>query len=230
MRKMLIKTHIIAFVILLSGLTYAQESPIKFGVKAGMNLSNLSGDTENPQSKIGYQIGITLDYKLTDNFFLHSGVDYTNKGYKEKAETITEVEEGMEITVSNARLTIDANYLQLPIHIGYVAYRSNSTNIYFTTGPYIAFGVGGKTKITGLASIPEYDLRNEFFSTKVNTFRKGMLKDLDLGFGAGIGVEYNKLDFKIGYDFGLINIYSPLENEDQSLKNGNAYLTIGYKF
>ena len=225
MNKISVRIVLVILLLSLVTLVYAQEKPITFGVKAGMNLSNMFGDTDNPESKIGYQIGFTFDYALSNDFFIQTGVEFTNKGYVEKSDLI--IEDGIE--VYNPKITLNANYLQLPIHIGYTAYKSDNLNISLATGPYLALGVGGKTKMTGEANIPDYYYVGSF-SSKVNTFKAGLLKEFDMGFGANIAAEIKKIEFRIGYDFGLINIYAPVEDEKAKIKNQNLYLSLGYKF
>ena len=62
----------------------AQEKPATFGVKAGMNLSTITGDeTDDVKAKIGFNVGVTLDYTLTSDLYLLTGLELSTKGCKE---------------------------------------------------------------------------------------------------------------------------------------------------
>jgi len=206
-----IKAILFSVIILFSLNATAQDIPLRFGVKAGANLSTFTGDLDDLDAKFGFNIGVTVDYSITENIYLSSGLEFTNKGAK--AEYDFRPVDGDKYDV-----TMTANYLQLPIHIGYKLPISEGVIINFHGGPYLAYGIGGKTKF-------EYGNKTE----KENTFGDDGFKRFDFGLGLGAGVEFGNINVGLGYDFGLVNIADD-DDDDISVKNGNAYLTVGYKF
>ena len=83
------KIFILAITLLSSaGIANAQstDKPIKFGVKAGANFSNIIKDDGNNSFKtdylVGYHAGVTLDIKLLDNLAFTPEALYSTKGYK----------------------------------------------------------------------------------------------------------------------------------------------------
>ena len=56
----------------------------------------------------------------------------------------------------------------------------------------------------------------------------GLMKRLDAGLGLGVSTEFGPILLDLGWDMGLINVARDSGNE--SVKNQNAYLTIGYRF
>lgn len=82
------KIFILAIAMLSTGIASAQstDKPIKFGVKAGANFSNIIKDDGNNTFKtdylVGYHAGITLDIKLLDNLAFTPEALYSTKGYK----------------------------------------------------------------------------------------------------------------------------------------------------
>lgn len=52
----------------------------------------------------------------------------------------------------------------------------------------------------------------------------------DFGIGLGIGAEFGKINAGLGYDFGLLDVAKNIEDNDLTLRNGNAYISVGYKF
>lgn len=188
----------------------AQSSPLQFGVKAGANLSNWSGDINDTDAKFGFNVGVTVDYAFNTNWYLMSGLEFTTKGAK--IDLITDYTG----EYATAKLTGNAMYLQLPIHAGYKLPIAENTNLVFHAGPYLAYGVGGKvtTKIDGFGKV-----KDDFFGD--HSFKR-----FDFGLGFGAGVEFGKINAGLGYDFGLVNINQGIG----TVRNMNGYLSVGYKF
>jgi len=82
------KIFILAIALLGSGIANAQstDKPIRFGIKAGANFSNIIKDDGNNNFKtdylVGYHAGITLDIKLLENLAFTPEALYSTKGYK----------------------------------------------------------------------------------------------------------------------------------------------------
>lgn len=198
----------------------AQGLP-RFGVEAGVNLSNSSWDVDplDKKARVGFQVGITLDYAFTDEWSLQSGLAFTTKGAKVEGEYI----EGGDVMV-NGKVTVNQSYLQLPVYAAYKIEVVPGTKIVFNAGPYLAYGVGGKTKFDGSISIP-----GEAASGigEADTFGDdGFLNRFDFGLGAGVGAEFGNIVATIRYELGLVNV----GKDDLDYKNRNASLTLGYRF
>lgn len=204
-----IKTILFVLVLALCVKANAQDKPFTFGVKAGANMSTLTGDYKDSKVRFGYNVGVTVDYAVTENWFVLSGLEYTTKGVNGKK-------------VNGVKSSIGASYIQLPIHAAYKLDIASSTKLVFQAGPYVALGVNGKNKI-------ESSNNTVALSLKENTFGKRM-KRFDFGLGLGVGAEFGKINANIGYDFGLLNVAKTQKNEDYKLRNGNAFVTVGYKF
>lgn len=199
------KTILFAVALLIGVNAYAQDGKAEFGVKAGLNMSNFNGDVEDTKVKIGFNVGVTLDYALTDarDWYLMTGLEYTTKGAKGKK-------------VGDIKPSVNAAYLQLPVHVGYKFDVTEATRLSFHAGPYLAYGVNGKRKFKeGSAEL------------SLDTFDDNAYKRFDFGLGLGAGAEFGKIGVGLGYDFGLLNI---ADAKDVTIRNGNAYLTVGYKF
>ena len=66
------------------GFANAQET--KFGVKAGLNMSNFSGDVEDNSAKIGFQVGGFAEIKISDKFAVQPELLYSLQGAKYSGE------------------------------------------------------------------------------------------------------------------------------------------------
>lgn len=199
------KTILFAVALLIGVNAYAQDGKAEFGVKAGLNMSNFTGDVNDNKARFGFNVGVTLDYALTDarDWYLLTGLEYTTKGANFKK-------------VAGVKPSINAAYIQLPVHAGYKFDVTEATRLSFHAGPYLAYGVNGKVKVSeGGVEVSE------------NTFGDDGFKRFDFGVGLGVGAEFGKIGIGLGYDFGLINI---MDADNVSVKNANAYLTVGYKF
>ncbi|MDH6307259.1 hypothetical protein M2451_000408 [Dysgonomonas sp. PFB1-18] len=219
--RTILKTSLVAIALLIGVSASAQDTPITFGVKVGANLSNFSGDVEDTKAKFGFNAGVTLDYAITPDIYLLTGLEFTMKGAK--------AEYGEEYNGVSVEVTEKANpmYLQLPVHIGYKLAIADNTKLVFHAGPYVAYGIAGKAKVEYKGSVAGIDLsgkagEHDFFGSEED----GGYKRFDFGLGLGVGAEFGKIGVGLGYDFGLLN----MSRGDAKVRNMNAYLTLGYKF
>lgn len=190
------------------------QSPIKFGIDAGVNLSNSSldaGDLDK-KAKVGFQVGVVVEYELTPDFFLQSGLSFTTKGSKIEDKSLSFIKQSV---------TFNQMYLQLPVYAAYKVEVTPTTKIVFNAGPYLAYGIGGKIS---LKNIVTDDIIKE--PSKEDTFGDDGLKRFDFGLGGGVGVEFSQIVVGLKYELGLSNI----NRGESAYRNRNASLTVGYRF
>jgi len=192
-------------------IAYAQSSPASFGIKAGVNVSNFSGDgAKEADGKIGFTAGITFDYILSDPFFMRTGLEFAMKGAKYKKGEVD--------------ITVNPMYIQLPIHAGYKLPLAEGVNCSIHAGPYLAYGIAGKIKPKTITpGMGSEDEETDFFGNKED----GGNKKFDFGMGLGMGVEFGRFEVGVGYDLGLVNIS---RDNDAKLRTMNAYLALGCRF
>lgn len=173
----------------------AQDKPVTFGVKAGVNLSTLGADLKESKYVFRYQAGITADIALCENLYLMTGLDFQAKGAKLDG------------------VKYNPMYLQLPVTVGYKFDLGYNTRLVLNAGPYLAYGIGGKTK------------GGEAGSRKL--FKDDIFTRLDYGVIGGVGIELDMFTVSAGYDLGLGNISDVAGTK---ARNRNVYLTVGVKF
>ena len=238
------KSFLLVITLLLAINMIAQEKPVSFGIKAGMNLSNFWGDEltgHEKKARVGYQVGVTVDLNMMSGLFLRSGLELSTKGAKEKA-SVQFYDIAKELYTLNVEEKSNLMYLQLPIHIGYKVEVTPGTKISFFVGPYVAYGIGGKTKIggdiksqgitVGLDSYMDYLIELGLLDSNASTGKHDSFSDMaykrfDAGIGGGVGGEFGNIVVNLGYDLGLANMS---RESGYKVKNQNAYLTLGYKF
>lgn len=214
---------IVAFLGMIS-LVGAQTASLS--VKGGLNMSNFYGDNLSDKSmNPGFHIGVSADLEFVHNVSLQTGLFFSTKGAKYNYDYPVKA-------VGQLEYTVNANYLQLPIHIAYKMDITPGTKLVFHAGPYLAYGIGGKRKIESKYSP---DLEPFVGKQEINTFDKNFgFKPFDTGVGIGVGMEFGILIVDLGWDMGLNNIAREVKVGDtvykQSVRNQSAYLSIGYKF
>lgn len=215
----------------------AQNSPLSFGVKAGVNLSNSSYNLKdiNPdadkKAKVGFHFGVVAEYALTDAFALQSGLTFTSKGM-----VIKSVDLWIPRGESHITQTTDMQYLQLPILAVYKIEVEPGTKIFFNAGPYLSYGIGGKvttkTRYVNLGDKAED-------KQQYDTFKNNIYKKVDFGVIGGVGAEFGKMFVNLNYELGILDLAPALYIMDQNgqqigkeigFKNRNATLSVGYKF
>jgi hypothetical protein len=202
--KSIFQATLVVIALLLALNSNAQDKPLIFGVKAGLNLSNITGDIENNKAIIGFRAGVSVDYAFLQDLYLLTGLNYSKQGTK-----LGEI--------GGEPVKLNLSYLQLPVHIGYKLEVAEGSRLVFHAGPYAGYAVGGNWKV-GSASIGAFSAEAES--------ELGKLKRFDFGLGLGAGVEFGKFGVDLGWDFGLAKV----NDSNGSTKNANAYLAVGYKF
>lgn len=204
----------------------AQEN-LKWGVVAGMNLSKMS--TTGLDSKVGYHVGVRAELGLpqvANGLYLDASALLSAKGAK------------MDFGDLGSQ-KINANYLEIPIHIGYKYAVNDNFSVFGSFGPYFSYGLFGQTKVEELDYDDEYELINT--SNKYDTFGDDGLKRFDCGLGLRVGVEIKKIyRVALGYDFGLTETYKSKfeageENYEEldfgsGAKNRNLTISVAYMF
>lgn len=154
-------------------------SKIKFGLKAGLNVSNLSNMDMN--SKAGFYGGVFVNIPVAKDFSIQPEVLYSATGAKEKG-------------VSNAKLNLE--YLSVPVMFQYKAL----PNFYVEAGPQFNFLIDARLKKSESTSL----LKN---GTQSFDFGIGLGAGYYITKNIGINVRYTaglsdivKTKYHYGYD------------------------------
>jgi hypothetical protein len=160
-------------------------------------------------------------------------LNFVSKGSKEDGKDL-------------GKAKVNMLYLELPIMLSARLHLTKTSNLVFSGGPYMAYGVGGKTSIDVWLPIPgTTGFHNVHKEYKLNTFG-GMTdgnmgcKRFDAGVGLGIAYEYRRIVVDLEGQLGLVKVHDGvssfsepmdiIEFEDYALKNLSAFITVGYKF
>lgn len=229
MKKLIISS--LALMSLFIGSGIQAQKPISIGVKAGVTLATSSVD--DYEMSVGLASGIVVDYNLSSNLFVRSGLDFMMKGGKIDIYNEQNATGSKDILWNNKYNKTHLNYLQIPLMIGYRTAMTNQVNLFVTGGLYGAYGISGSGKYRFTTNVPGE--KNE--SIDYDNFDDLKIKKFEFGLVGSFGVEYESYFISVGYEYGLTNSnkthfgsnQTPYTNGD-SWHNMNATCTLGYKF
>jgi hypothetical protein len=130
MKKLLLSATAALLVAAAAPAAHAQG--VRFGVKAGANLSNLSGDLVNQdqyKNRFGFQGGIMVNFGLGDIISIQPEVLYSQKGFKYADQQFTVLGNTYRNT-GNVRY----DYLDVPVLV-----RVRAAGIFFEVGPQYSY-------------------------------------------------------------------------------------------
>jgi len=139
--------------------------------------------------------------------------------------TKTSTKETNTGVIIESKGSLNLVYLDIPL-TAKAYYNIGASKIYGVFGPYIGFGLSGKSKseikIIGVTETDEQDVN-------WGSGDSDDLKRLDYGLTVGAGMEFNSFLIGLSYNLGLANI-SAVTDDGQKIKNKVFGLSIGYKF
>jgi hypothetical protein len=140
--KRTILISIMIAVLMLASSIFAQDAarPMKYGIKAGFGMANLTGDIDGNKSMLTPGFGLFLTYKASPNFAIQPEVLYEMKGTKE----------------DGGDGKIKLNYITVPVLLKYVIPTQGKMAPSIFAGPYLGFKASAKdqdgTKLEGVKS------------------------------------------------------------------------------
>ena len=192
-----------------------------FGVRMGFGLSTLSGEGyfDDTDPIFNLNVGAAVMYGLSPKVDLETGLYYTKKGFYAEPSPDYEV-------------TCNLYYLEIPVMVGYKWEVSDPLKINFMAGPYVAYGVNGKTKAK-LSNVVYNTTTNEPAENNESekTINTDSFEDGFNRFDSGVKASINftiKKDFLLGvtYEHGFANVS---DTKDDAF-NRTVALTLGFNF
>jgi outer membrane protein W len=194
--------------------SYAQNTT-SLGIKGGVNLANFRGeDVKDAENRTGFNLGLVLNYSITEKSGLSFEADYSSMGAIDKGNKIN----FGGIAFGSGDKTDKLDYLRTTLLFNYFM-GTNEMNIRpkLFAGPYLGFLLNSQYKIED-RDYQDYS-DNAFNAT-----------DFGVAFGAGLHVKVAEkiwLVPDVRYNLGLTNV-SDAANIDGS--NGAFSINIGITF
>jgi len=215
---------LIAIVIGFETQVSAQVSPLKIGIRGGVNVADWRGDAVESFSELaelssafktesftGFHAGVNLEIPVTAGFSIEPGLYYSVKGMR-VSQTILE---GGFLNLKG-EITSKLHYIELPV----LAKVYLTEGFYLTGGPQVGFLASNKMHAE--AGILGFSVGDSF---DVNAgFRK-----VDFGLVGGIGYQFrNGININAFYDHGLSTLDEG--NSDIDAYNRAFKFSLGYQF
>ncbi len=108
--------------LLIAGSLQQTAAQIKFGPMAGVNFSDMTGDTNSDGLLFGYHLGFLVNFGVTDYFMVEPQLLYSTKG------------------ASLDKVDLNLSYIEIPIWLRYQL----SSGLNFNVGPYAGILVSAK--------------------------------------------------------------------------------------
>jgi len=196
------KVYVLLVALLTASYTHAQVS---FGIRAGLNFTNVYNNMGSTTVKPGFQAGVVADIAFNEILSFQPGLQFSQMGYKVK------VDNGVNPYYTGAYDFFTTwNYLQIPINL-----QARFGGFFVQAGPYLGYGIGVRNTIKCDGGARQ---------SQSVSFDYMELKSIDLGIGGGIGYQFGPLQAALNTQSSLINI------DDYSMKNFGLALTIAYFF
>ncbi len=209
---------IVLFVAAAFSINFAQaQSGPSFGLKAGVNYSNLSGDLKEDryENKVGFVGGVTANFPLMSDGFLSVQPEllFSQKGYKYN-------DTEFKIGADNFKYTgkVNYNYLDLPIML-----KVKAGGLFFEAGPQVSYLLGIKNNTKASKNGDTFDQG----SKKIN---KDDLAEIEIGYAAGVGFQAaNGVSLGLRYNGSISDLAKDNGNDElANARHSTFQLTLGF--
>ena len=190
-----------------SQLPSAGLSSIRFGIRAGLNVADLSGDavqsftnlagytpdgTITRQMRPSFHAGVYATLPISAGFAIEPGISYSEKGTVLKGKVPVPA---LDFLKTNVTGTARLSYIDVPV----LAKVFITPGFYVFAGPQASFLVSGKARAEAGAL--------GFTAYKQDFDVKSQLRTVDFAAVGGLGYQFgNGLGLSAGYDYGLTSL------------------------
>lgn len=195
--------------LLLGLLTIVGYSQARFDIHGGMSMGNITNSEAD--LKVGYTLGVGMDYSFNDMWSFQSGLNFTSKGCKAS-------EAGVDLKMNPV-------YLDIPLLAALKINITEGNRFLINLGPYVGFGLGGKMTVEQGGA----EIGTKLFK-KVDGAQEAVMNRCAVGLQYGIGFELdNHYLINLTGQYGFTNMVKE-SFADESNKNLAFLLTVGYRF
>lgn len=216
------KKLILLVVCICSLFTATAQTKVTWSMKLGLGMSTWMGknaDGSNPL--FNTKVGVGLDVPLTGLVSFQTGLSWVSKGASLDVDlTGADLDLGSDLGVVDAH--VNQNYFEMPLLAAFHVGTASNFDMVFTVGPYLAYGVNGKTSV----DVDDLSVSvNSFGDSQVLGQNIEGLKRFDAGLQAGVALDFAKWTVGLDGEFGFCKIAS-----GKSPRNLAFFFTAGYKF
>ncbi|MFW5822355.1 MAG: porin family protein [Tangfeifania sp.] len=183
--------------------TFGQSSG--FGLKGGLNLSNMTVEgNDDSNLKAGFHLGVFNKIGITESFSIQPELLYSAKGFLNNYDNSA---------IADGETKFNLNYIDLPVKLVF----NLSRDFEFQLGPYFSYLAGANVDTD--AQVLEFfniDSTDELNRENFNAFEAGLT--------GGLGFTIDPLVFGFNYNLGLTQVAKDDEPTEAML--GDAKNTV----
>jgi hypothetical protein len=181
--KNVVKAVFLSMILISTG-AYGQMS--RFGVKGGLNLSNMTIDNSSDKTlKAGFHAGAFGKFEITEMFAIQPEFLYSTKGFTNTFDNL----------LAEGEAKFNLNYIEIPVNVVY----NLSEDFAFHLGPYIGFLANANVDTsTEILNFFQIDTSDELNRDDFNL--------IDFGLTAGLNFNLDQLIFGFNYNLGLTQV------------------------
>ena len=184
-----------------------------FGLKAGLNFSNLKFSSEMDQdwgNLTAFRLGAFARIPVYSRFFFQPEMYFAKKGSMTTGQFLN----------SDISAKIELTYVEIPLLLVFSIPVAKKLGVSIFAGPYAAVRIGAKQVTEFLDETQEEDIKDE-----ISDVDCGYQVGTEMGFGLGKGKLLMDLRFCGG--FGNIHRKELVEN---TIRNQGLSVMLGYQF
>lgn len=207
MKKRILTALCLLGLVSLSNAQETSSTGAQFGVKGGLNFTNLYIDEVDDTNMLtSFNAGVFAEFPLTQGISIMPELNFSRKG--------SEVEESVLGETYKAKFKL--SYLEVPVLLKF----NVTPNFNLHAGPYFAYLLDAKTDIENSAGE-----NIETFNYDTDDFDK-----TDFGLSAGLGFDFNSFGIGARYNYGLSDIDNNDNDGSDGAKNSAISLYFALKF
>lgn len=177
----------------------------QFGVKGGVNSTDLAGYNNVTENTVSVHLGGTYDYQLSNNWFFQPALLYTTVGFKLKDD---------KRLIKDGQVKIHA--LEMPLNFSFRPVINNNAKLLTDLGLYTRYGLFGNKM---------YEYYPDNHTPKVDESPFDAYNRFDIGVNLGIGLQIQQYYGKLSFHRGLSNA-----EKEISVYHEVFRVSIGYYF
>lgn len=140
--------------LLLASFVMTSQAQVKFGLKGGLNVTDMSFDKElfETSNQIGFFVGPTVKFTLP---LVGLGVDFSAMYDQRSAEVVN----------GGEKTTLKQETVIVPLNLRYSIGLGSAANVFLFAGPQVGFNIGDKEHI--ISEAQDWRLKDSNFSVNV---------------------------------------------------------------
>lgn len=158
----------------------------------------------------GIELGGIYNLPVVANFYIEPGLKFYYNKYSAKTSILDAIEDGPN------SVSINKFGMRIPVMAGYHFDFTDDVKVSVFTGPELEIGFSAKEKAKGNG-----------ISASESIYGEGGMKRVDLLWGIGAGITYQKYYFGVSGGIGMLNM---MDQDNVSFHENRVTFSVGYNF